>query len=64
MSFRSLFLYHVRQQIIQYAWENSVYIDFGTNLNPDGTINKSLIETKEKFEAKIYPLYNLQTTIK
>lgn len=43
-------------QIINSYRNQYSYIDFGTNMNPDNTINNSLIQTKEKFGASIYPV--------
>lgn len=40
--------------IINYYKHSHNYIDFGTNMDRDGNINTSLIETKEKFGASIY----------
>ena len=43
-------------KLIEHYKKVGTYLDFGTNSNPDKTINCNLISTKEKFGITIHPV--------
>lgn len=49
-------------KLIEYYKRSSRFIDFGTNSNRDGSINSTLISTKEKFGAVIHPVMSYEAS--